>query len=194
MGWLLWELSIVWVAVAAPCFACEVSYSLRVKLFNEAQLRPAALDAAKAEAVWLLSSACVELSWTACPVPDRRHPVACDAGAGRMELHILASPLTKDPGEDALGLAMPALGHAVAFLSRVREAASASGLVDVCDLLGYVIAHELGHLLLRSTTHSSEGVMRRGLGPGDLKKAAQRQLKFTSSQRVLIRQAVIENQ
>jgi hypothetical protein len=50
-------------------------------------------------------------------------------------------------------------------------------------MLGYVIAHELGHLLLPPRAHSAEGVMRAIL---DLHLAAERQLRFTSQQAALI--------
>ena len=93
---------------------------------------------------------------------------------------------TNDFGEDTLGIAIPRFGsgdHAGVFLSRVRQKAAQSvGVIDISDLLGYVIAHEIGHLLLHSTLHSSEGLMRADLRQADLKKAAQRQLKFTPEQ------------
>ena len=50
-------------------------------------------------------------------------------------------------------------------------------------MLGYVIAHELGHLLLPPKSHSAEGVMRAIL---DLRLAPERQLRFTPEQRALI--------
>jgi len=85
---------------------------------------------------------------------------------------------------------MPHLGsgdHAGVFLSRVRQtAARNTGTIEVSDLLGYVMAHEIGHLLLHSTTHSSEGLMRAEYRPADLKKAGQRQLKFTPEQAEVI--------
>jgi hypothetical protein len=50
-------------------------------------------------------------------------------------------------------------------------------------LLGYVIAHELGHLLLPPHSHSETGVMRACL---DLELAAAKRLQFTREQGVLI--------
>jgi hypothetical protein len=51
-------------------------------------------------------------------------------------------------------------------------------------LLGYVIAHELGHLLLPPKSHSVTGVMR---GTIDLQLAAAKQLRFTPEEGQLIR-------
>jgi hypothetical protein len=48
---------------------------------------------------------------------------------------------------------------ATAFSDRVADAATRVG-VDAGTLLGLVIAHELGHLLLGSGYHGGTGVMR----------------------------------
>ncbi len=54
-------------------------------------------------------------------------------------------------------------------------------------LLGYTIAHELGHLLLPPHSHSDAGVMRACL---NLELAAAKQLQFTREQGVLIVQRI----
>ena len=65
-------------------------------------------------------------------------------------------------------------------------------MVDVGHLLGCAIAHELGHLLLRSKEHAIEGVMRGDFGPAELRKASQRQLTFTAGHRSRIYEAVAD--
>jgi hypothetical protein len=144
------------------------------------------LHRAKGEAAWLLNSVCVDLTWVQCLVVSRSNLTHCQAPVHAIELHILSSPATNDFSEDTMGIAMPHFGsgdHAGVFFSRVREtAARNAATIDVSDLLGSVMAHEIGHVLLHSTAHSSEGLMRKEFRPGDLKKAGQRQLKFTSEQ------------
>jgi hypothetical protein len=155
-------------------------------LFNDAAVGDDVLHRAKEQAAWLLKSVCVDLAWVPCLVVSRSNLTPCQAPVRAMELHILSSPATNDFREDTLGIAMPHLGsgdHAGVFLSRVRQtAARNTGIIEVPDLLGYVMAHEIGHLLLHSTTHSSEGIMRAEYRPVDLKKAGQRQLKFSPEQ------------
>jgi hypothetical protein len=108
-----------------------------------------------------------------------------------LELHLLDAPPTTAPiGSEALGFAIPFQGHAAAFLSRIRATAAADRVIDTSDLLGDVLAHELTHLLLGSTAHSAEGIMRKDLRPADLKKASQRQLQFSATERIAIRQSV----
>ena len=166
--------------------ACTALDRLPIKLFNDAAVRNEVLHTAKVEASWLLRSICVEVVWIPCPVVNVSNQTPCEAPVGAMELHILSSPATNDFSEDTLGIAMPHVlfgDHAGVFLSRVRQTVARNvGIIDVSGLLGCVMAHEIGHLLLHSNLHSIEGLMRGEFRPKDLKKAAQRQLKFTPEQ------------
>ena len=170
----------------AQCAACTAWERLPVKLFNDAAVGNEVLQPAKEEAAWLLKSICVDVIWVRCLVVTRSNLTPCEAPVRAIELHILSSPGTNDFGEDTLGIAMPHIGsgdHAGVFLSRVRQKAVQNvGLIDLPQLLGYVMAHEIGHLQMHSTIHSSEGLMRTEFRPADLKKAGQRQLKFTPEQ------------
>jgi hypothetical protein len=64
-------------------------------------------------------------------------------------------------------------------------------IVFVCSFdstrLGYVIAHELGHILLGPNAHAIVGIVRGTLLPEDWEKAAQGTLGFTRSQNQQIR-------
>jgi hypothetical protein len=175
----------------AQCAACTAWERLPVKLFNDGAVGNEVLHPAKEDTAWLLKLVCVDVVWVPCAVVSRLNLTPCKAPDRAIELHILASPATNDFSEDTLGIAMPHVGsrdHAGVFLSRVRQTvASNVGIIDVPALLGYVMAHEIGHLLLHSTVHSSDGLMRADLRQADLKKAAQRQLKFTPEQGEAIR-------
>jgi len=173
----------------AQCAPCADWDPLPVKLFNDARVRHDALDRAKGDAAWLLETVCVNVTWVPCPVVSRSNLRPCRAPARAIELHILFLPATNDFTAESMGIAMPHFGsgdHSGVFWSRVRQTAARNGVIDSSDLLGTVMAHEIGHLLLHSTTHSSEGVMRADFRPADLKKAGQRQLKFTPEQAEVI--------
>ena len=177
------------------CAACTVRERLPVKLFNDAAVGNDVLHPAKEEAAWLLRSVCVDVTWVPCLVVSVSNFTPCQAPVQAIELHILSSPATNDFTEGTLGIAMPHFGsgdHTGVFLSRVRQtAARNAGIIDVSHLLGYVMAHEIGHVLLHSISHSSEGLMRADFRPADLKKAAQRQLKFTQEQAEAIHRNVV---
>ena len=178
--------TLLFVLRTAPCAACTVWERLPVKLFNDAAVGNEVLRPAKEEAAWLLKSVCVQVTWILCPVVTVSHQEPCAAPVDAIELHILSSPATNDFAEKVMGIAFPARGsrgHVGVFLSRVRQTAALNaGVIDMPRLLGHVMAHEIGHLLLRSSAHSSEGLMRADLQRADLKKAGQRQLKFTREQ------------
>jgi len=63
------------------------------------------------------------------------------------------------------------------------KACAAQRKLDLAPLLGYVIAHELAHLLLGPSSHSSHGVMRDPWSGKELLAAEQRGLSFLSSEK-----------
>lgn len=90
-------------------------------------------------------------------------PVTAAPRDGRVHLALSLLPAapsgaTHQEG-DVLGRAAPACGRAWVFTSRVADL-SARWPVDPARVLGRVIAHELGHLLLPGEPHTSEGIMR----------------------------------
>jgi hypothetical protein len=158
-----------------------------VKLFNDGLVSRKLLHSAAGDAAWILKSACVELLWVPCAPVSRSNMAPCTAPAGALELHILPTPPTNDFRDDTMGIAIlrPDPGdHAAVFVSRVRETATRNpGLADVKDIMGAVMAHEIGHLLLHSNSHSSAGVMSADFRQTDLIRASQRQLIFAPEER-----------
>jgi hypothetical protein len=86
--------------------------------------------------------------------------------------------------KEIVGFATPGSLAANAIYDRIQQVARnlrmRSGV-----LLGYVMAHELGHLLLPAHSHSATGVMRPNM---DVELAANRKLAFTKDQAALILQ------
>ena len=108
-----------------------------------------------------LSVASLDLVWTVCG------PGTCTTAPAPSELmiRIIGAPAGRDaPKPDALGQAMvDPQEHtgvlASVFIDRTRRLARELG-VDHRVLLGRAMAHELGHLLLATTTHGASGLMR----------------------------------
>jgi hypothetical protein len=71
-------------------------------------------------------------------------------------------------------------------MNRIYERVEATG-VSISLLLGCVLAHEIGHLVLRTTSHASEGIMRPDFGKEEIAKASQRHLTFTDAERLHFR-------
>lgn len=63
---------------------------------------------------------------------------------------------------------------------------------DPAKILGYVMAHELGHLLLGRGAHSFTGIMRGGWDRHQILSVEMSSLRFTNEQARLIRSTVSE--
>ena len=83
-----------------------------------------------------------------------------------------------------LGLAVSGTGLATVFYNRIEGSSSTRDASDIACLLGHVIAHEMGHLLLPLHAHSLSGIMQAGL---NMQLAARGGLFFTASQAHQIR-------
>jgi hypothetical protein len=170
---LLAALFLTAAALPATAEVCPEMRPVQVYLPIAAPIDAGVLAAAREEAAWVLRSLCVAVEWSAAGSPDA------------LLVRILPGPLTADPTPDALGLAMPAVGRGAVFLSRVREKVDANpGRIGLPTLLGCVLAHEIGHLLLKTTGHSPAGIMSPDFRKPELEKAAQRQLVFSAADRL----------
>jgi hypothetical protein len=76
------------------------------------------------------------------------------------------------------------------FFNRVKQLTDRTGM-SVHQVLGHAIAHELGHLLLGSNSHSGWGLMRAVWNNQDLQRAAKGDLLFTSVEAEVIGQKVL---
>src|SRR5262245_22864454 len=107
----------------------------------------------------------------------------CHPGKGVFAVSIASRGVADTLVSDhTLGFAKSGTRDATVLYDRVKRF-SRHYRVNSGVLLGYVIAHELGHLLLPPNSHSVTGVMR---GTIDLQLASERQLRFTPEQRALI--------
>jgi hypothetical protein len=125
-----------------------------------------------------LSGAAIAVGWRECP------PAPQDAARGALSEGRRAgvSPACETPGvgEFVLRIVRSTARHhdeglplgdafvdtetrsavlATVYADRVARVAAAAG-ADTAVLLGYAIAHEIGHLLMASTHHSRSGLMR----------------------------------
>jgi hypothetical protein len=80
--------------------------------------------------------------------------------------------------------------HAWIFCDLLKDAAAQSG-VNQSLLLGAVMAHELGHLLLSTDSHSTSGLMRANWSSEELLAIRQKALHFSSGETRRIQKAVM---
>jgi hypothetical protein len=72
-------------------------------------------------------------------------------------------------------------GQAIILSDEIQNFATSWG-IDLADILGVAMAHEIGHLLLRTSSHSLLGVMKAEYLQKDLTSAGRRSLIFTQEE------------
>jgi hypothetical protein len=177
---------------------------LQVQFYDLVNLPPGVAAAARDEVSRIFALAGTEIDWVE----------AYSAGPEAFEVDFSGYSMKNTPcaglpqsaclririiGGSPPGLRAPALGYALpcakygiratVFYSRVEELARASES-SPSVILGHVIAHELGHLLLRSEKHSATGVMRKSWTRSDVRAALTGAMFFTAHEAARIREAL----
>jgi len=156
---------------------------VRVQVYNGARVSSRDLLRAEQRAARVFKKANITVVWTAASMPGELDPEAAHEQwvPGDLQLRIwtrsLAQPSMID--SDALGFCTSIEGgQAVVLFDAVRSLVRIR-FSDPAELLGLAIAHEMGHILLRSVNHSTAGIMRARWLPNDLHNAATGSLVFT---------------
>lgn len=71
---------------------------------------------------------------------------------------------------------------ATVYAGATRRLAREAGM-DTARLMGRVIAHEIGHLLLGTGRHTPRGLMRAGWNASDVRKNSDKEWRFSSRER-----------
>ena len=165
--------------------------TMHVLAINQAGVPDTILEPAEQEATRIFSAIAVRLRWTtARPASDG----SAVATGHHLTINIVPDSLMKrvrrGTNADAMGSAprsrerRPLIAHA--FDTRIEDFGRRHK-TDVAKILGQVIAHEMGHLLLPHDSHALRGVMRGSLDRAQLEGTANGPLTFTRDQAKSIR-------
>jgi hypothetical protein len=165
---------------------------LTVRVYDYAGLSDNTVRNSFALAARFFQRAGLQTRWVQCPTHpgERQRFPGCRGPASEQDLVLHLCPESMEPPSLpplAYGWAVPEPGApAHVCVRRVAQAASASlresRPVSLATLLAYVIAHEIGHLLLGPGTHSPGGIMKARWLPGDLHLMEMGALRFQSQQ------------
>jgi hypothetical protein len=164
-----------------------------VTLYDWAGLRLEVRAAMKRETTRIFLQAGVVLDWVECEVagkPMNLEECAQPLGPARLMLQLVPGSNKSKP--NATGMAIiqgEASVFACLYPDRVIQLAREANW-EFGDLLGHAAAHELGHLLLRSSSHTQAGVMRAPWETEDLRKLSHTGLIFLPGQLSAIRAAI----
>jgi|SRR5208282_5426134 len=162
-------------------------YTVTISMFNDAAVPPAVVDRAEEIASRIFAQSGIVLHWLPCGREEEslEEQSACSQPLfpEHLHVHIVNGPsYLKDSVYGISYLSAEESGtQADVFYSKIARFHGA-GLSDAGILLGHAIAHELGHLLLGSNSHSMTGIMRGNWCTEDLTHMAQGSLFFSEGQ------------
>ena len=141
---------------------------LTVRFYNYAVVPDETLNAAQRKTEDIFRAAGIRITWAECPVSEKAaERVTCPKLNDRQPVTLQIVPHSihpHRPGE--FGLA--SYPGVYIFFDDIRNY-SGRHLAPETIVLGEVMAHEIGHLLLGPGSHSSSGIMRPDLQANDLR-------------------------
>jgi hypothetical protein len=167
-----------------------------VWVYNYAGIPNDTMARAEREVQNIFGAAAVHFEWVQCPISAeevKAHPV-CQKRMSNLELGLTILSTARGVADAYVdkyfGISEVyddgTFGHyAYVFADRVKYRAQLEQISE-SQLLGCVICHELGHVLLQSSTHSRWGIMRVRWDRNDLKYITWGQLTFTHEEADMI--------
>jgi hypothetical protein len=156
----------------------ESHLTLNVQLHNMAHARSEVVAEAEKEAARIFDAAGISIIWDECPCSQVLSP---NSVMLRIIPRLFGSARTISRQENLGYAVVGAEGGVLATVFYDRVEAMTNG-GNPSRVLGYAMAHEIGHLLLGQSSHSSEGLMRANWSRKDLKPVHCDQMHFTPEQ------------
>jgi hypothetical protein len=162
-----------------------------ITVYNDAEVPPIVLHRAEQRAESIFVRANFEVAWVNCPQASSDDALACNRIDQPRHLALRIIPdAAGSVSNVALGVAFLS-PHGVGrycdvFWKRAEDLQAMSNL-DLGGVLGSVMAHEIGHLLLGSNAHSVSGIMGAHWEGEELRRIAMGNLWFAPQQAKLMR-------
>ena len=172
---------------------------ITIQVFDYAGIESANLLRAERVAENVLRDSGLDTVWVVCLAAGTwSKDAVCGAAPSPMQFNLIMLPhsmverrsprsgtfgFALEDGEDGFGC------RASVFYDRVKDLVEQRGL-SLAQLLGTVIAHELGHLLLGANSHSGMGLMSARWSSRELAAAQHGGLFFSSSESERLQKAV----
>lgn len=140
------------------------SARVTISVYNDAEVPADLLKAAENEASQVFRHAGIEATWLNCRLPavSEEESQACRETEFPHHLHLRIVPRSLGLKGETMGISFQAGDgsgcYADLFYEPMERLHQSEG-ADIASLLGHVAAHEIGHLLLGTNSHSAEGIM-----------------------------------
>jgi len=179
---------VLMLVVLCPSAWCNVTAAdgphIMVSVHNDAGIPPATLMQSEVEASRIFEHSGLKIHWLNCPLPRAgpQDPSVCGVAEFPEHLQLRIAKHSLNLNEFTMGISyLSADGtgcYADLFFERARQLHETSRL-SLASILGHGIAHELGHLLLGTNSHSPAGLMRARWQPADLSSIGRGALLFS---------------
>jgi hypothetical protein len=174
--------------------------SLPVRLYNTSSASVRELEEMKESSSQIFSRAGVEVEWIPC-APGPRDSAVCPNPNDASNRTIIFVRLMDAPIQPAhrnqlhralLGLANHNTASAAVFYKTACTIEqNAPRIVTRGQILGYGLAHEIGHLLLATDAHSLVGIMKENYDSDDLFAMGKGHLFFAAAESRVIRKRIL---
>jgi hypothetical protein len=199
--WLSLRLGVAVGLVAVMSFAkadvifartADLRPTIRVRVNNYAQASPSIMARAEREARRILGEAGLLTVWLDCPMEHfggvlaQQNPCLEPLEATDIVLRVLSESTQNGFQDTVFGFAVVPILATVYYDYALHRAERDNAEFEFPIILGCVIAHEVGHLLLGSDSHSGSGVMQPRWERKQVRQAMTGVLLFTHEQSKLI--------
>ncbi len=170
----------------------EAPSALRVSVFDDAGVGTATLRKAEREASRVFRRANIEVIWLQCPQNSSEQISfgRCSEVSFPEHLVLRIARRSRDAKKSTLGMSFQSADGKGCYVDLFYESTmelQTESRIGAAIILGHAMAHELGHLLLGTNSHSPDGLMRAHWGPSDLAQAAKGNLLFSAEESTRMR-------
>lgn len=182
-----------------PPLRAESPLRLTVRIYNSAGVSPGVVASAQVTARPILADTGLDVAFRFCGTRAGDDPVdPCDdpLNASEVVVRLIDGPLMSTTVDrNAFGVSYVDRDTdtgwlATVFADRIAPAAARAG-IEHGTLMGLVVAHEVGHLLLGQRYHGDSGVMRAEWPDSVLAAAAPRTWRFSVAETAAIQRRIL---
>jgi hypothetical protein len=171
--------------------------AINVLVLDYSAVSPSVLAAAERETSRIFAQAGLRFQWTDCPVrhsSDLSSACEDEPVTGQIRVRILPRHLNHNFPDSVFGFVVAPTYASVYYESALRLVQTVSDASsNISVILGCLMAHEIGHLLLGQGQHTVSGIMQPSWDIQQVQLALRGRLGFSSQQARRMRQSTVFN-
>ena len=188
-----WKSGALFTVCALSGAAQTLPVEIPIVVYDSGKIGPKTLSSAENLTGEILLAAGLDAKWVAGPISElqrlgtdftARTPAECRASnPDLLRVQVVAHAPAGLPGQ-ALGFSLPCATTGIQvtiYADRVAKVSEAAA-PTFSRVLGYAMAHELGHVLLHSAAHADNGLMKGVWSKSDWQRAAVSMIPFNPAQ------------